>query len=279
MGLAYLAQLSPFLISHVSPFVNLCLLIAVSKHFLTPIQSQTTSSHPSLFSPIAVSNPAYARSVNKLYVIGGTNYVSFIFTPVSQTMALDLTISWNSTSPAWIKLADGPALNANTAAFSSDEQTIYTFNVPNTNSPWIYKVQNNTWQESTAIKFETTAYSGISVVTDPNTGLIFLAGGYEDPNSDSPYMRFMDVVDPITQTFRVIGLPDTQKVYSYRSYYGSVWSKHRKSILYWGGANSIPLSPEPAKNSVTELVTDTMSWSTLVMYDCHMYCIRSIFQR
>jgi hypothetical protein len=179
-------------------------------------------------------------------------------------MVLDLAIPWNSTSPAWIKLADGPPLTASTAAFSSDEQTLYTFNVLNTNSPWIYNVQYNTWRESTALKFESTAYSGITAVTDPNTGLIYLAGGYEAANMNSLYMMFMDVVDPITQTSLTINLPDPQLLFSYRSYYGSVWSKYRSSIIYWGGVNNLSLVPAPAQNSVTEFVTDTLKWSTMV---------------
>jgi hypothetical protein len=188
-------------------------------------------------------------------------------------MALDLAISWNSTSPAWIKLKDGPIQTLNTAAFSSDEQAIFTFNVLNTNSAWVYNVQNNTWRESKTLTFETAGYSGITAVTDPNTGLIFLAGGYEDPNAYWPYRRFMDVVDPITQTFRTVDLPDPLKFFTYRSYYGSVWSKHRNSILYWGGENRDHLFPGYANNSVTELVAETYSWSTLVMSHHNMSCV------
>ncbi|KAG0275863.1 hypothetical protein BGZ97_010206 [Linnemannia gamsii] len=71
---------------------------------------------------------------------------------------------------------------------------------------------------------------------------------------NSSYMKFMGVVDPITQTSVTIDLPDPQTYFSYRSYYGSVWSKYKRSIIYWGGVNNLLLVPAPAENSVTELV-------------------------
>ncbi|KAG0285309.1 hypothetical protein BGZ97_007856 [Linnemannia gamsii] len=164
-------------------------------------------------------------------------------------MALDLAISWNSTSPAWIKLKDGPIQTLNTAAFSSDEQAIFTFNVLNTNSAWVYNVQNNTWRESKTLTFETAGYSGITAVTDPNTGLIFLAGGYEDPNAYWPYRRFMDVVDPITQTFRTVDLPDPLKFFTYRSYYGN--EDGTIIAIYGGDLNEITVGELWTLNLVT----------------------------
>ncbi|KAF9117859.1 hypothetical protein BGW39_001718, partial [Mortierella sp. 14UC] len=114
-------------------------------------------------------------------------------------MSLDLAIPWSTNAPAWTKLAPGPFQATFPAAFSSDEQTLYAFHLDRSNSPLQYNVGNNTWNESPA-KFENAAFEGISAVTDPRSGLIYLAGGYKEDNYNAPFWKFLDIFDPVTQT-------------------------------------------------------------------------------
>ncbi|KAF9539436.1 hypothetical protein EC957_005395 [Mortierella hygrophila] len=82
------------------------------------------------------------------------------------------------------------------AAFSSDEKILYVFHIPGTNSPWQYSVADDMWQEVTAAKFGNAEWEGIGAVTDPKSGLIYLAGGYDDVNAKAASMKIVNVFDP-----------------------------------------------------------------------------------
>ncbi|KAF9154784.1 Acyl-CoA-binding domain-containing protein 5 [Linnemannia schmuckeri] len=202
------------------------------------------------------------RSVTKLYVVGGVKPAGPSYVAIRQVISLDLTIPFNSTAPAWTQLADGPLQSLFPTALSSDEQTLFAFHIPETNSPWQYSVQENKWQES-VVKFERAEFIGIGSVTDPRTGLIYLAGGFDEVNKNAPTMKTIDIFDPISQTIHVENLPDPTTVFPIRQNYANVWSKYKNSILYWGGNNKNPLGPGLVGNSVTELLTDSMTWSTM----------------
>jgi hypothetical protein len=185
-------------------------------------------------------------------------------------MSLDLAIPWSATAPAWTKLAQGPLQSVFPAAFSSDEQILYTFHLDRSNSPLQYSVQNDNWQES-PVKFENAAFEGISAVTDPRSGLIYLAGGYREANYNEPFLKFLDVYDPVSQSINTTNLPDPAMVFPVRRYYGNIWSKHRASIIYWGGANQSVLNPGVVQNGVTEFSPDSMTWSTMVRCCVHRH--------
>src|SRR5688500_8651532 len=59
------------------------------------------------FTPTVVSGPAYARTITKLYVVGGARSI-VPDVRISQFMYLDLLVPFTSTAPAWTQLADGP---------------------------------------------------------------------------------------------------------------------------------------------------------------------------
>lgn len=118
---------------------------------------------------------------------------------------------------------------------------MYVFDIHNTASPEIpriYNVQSNSWSGFTHLRLANSANADMSTVKDPNTGVIYLAG------EEVTLVRIMDVVNPIKQTLRTVYLPDPEEFFPYRSFYGSVWSKHRNSILFWRGTNKHPPIPE-----------------------------------
>jgi hypothetical protein len=176
-----------------------------------------------------------------------------------QFISLDLTISWNSTAPAWAELTDGPAQYASPAAFSSDEQTLFVFHIPASNSPPQYNVKTNTWNKSTAL-FQDENRERLGAVTDPRTGLIYIAGGYRDDNLDVTATFYMDIFDPVSQSIHPTDLPDPSKVFPHREWPGFVWSKHKNSIIFWGGRMKVgDTSIHPEENDVVELYTDSDS--------------------
>ncbi|KAG0316497.1 hypothetical protein BGZ97_006797 [Linnemannia gamsii] len=70
-----------------------------------------------------------------------------------------------------------------------------------------YNVQSNSWQKS-VVRFQNAGTAGVGAVTDPRTGLIYLMGGYENKDPTSPWQQVLDIFDPVSQTIRVVHLPN-----------------------------------------------------------------------
>ncbi|KAF9996486.1 Leucine-zipper-like transcriptional regulator 1 [Entomortierella chlamydospora] len=122
-----------------------------------------------------------------------------------------------------------------------------------------YDVASNTWTNSSTFE-EYGYFQGIGAVTDPSSGLVYLAGGYTtcDRNSMSIYDFDTDSFQPNSPS-----LPNPATVFAARAYYGNVFSKQRNSILYFGGYNS-SLEPIPKHNVVSEYVPTTGYWQSLI---------------
>ncbi|KAF9899726.1 hypothetical protein EC991_008418 [Linnemannia zychae] len=188
-------------------------------------------SQPVFFDPILVYGAAFARSVNKLYIIGGLISND---NPTDQFMSLDLTIPWSSTAPAWTKLANGPKQSFFPAAFSVDEQKLFAFRIPDTNSPLQYDVVNDTWSKSTGL-FQNANNYELGAVTDPNTGLIYIAGGFHDIDWDASAPVFMDIFDSVTQTVHSELMPEPDNnLANFQSDYISKDEDGTKVIIYGG---------------------------------------------
>ncbi|KAG0279862.1 hypothetical protein BGZ95_012029 [Linnemannia exigua] len=175
-------------------------------------------------------------------------------------MSLDLLVPFTSTAPAWTRLEDGPLQRLFPAAFSSDEKILYVFHVDGTNSPWQYNVQEDNWEEVTAVKFQNAGWEGIGAVTDPSTGLIYLAGGYDDVSAKTNALKVLNTFDPVSKTIHTDYLPPPERVFPVRWYYGNVWSQNRSSVIYWGGNNREPNQQlSPVENGVTEMSPSAMA--------------------
>ncbi|KAG9061052.1 hypothetical protein KI688_007681 [Linnemannia hyalina] len=99
-------------------------------------------------------------------------------------MALDLSVAWPSTAPAWTQLEPGPKQSKFPAVFSKDNLTFYAFHITATKSPPIsstfqYSVKTGKWTATpdSAISGDV---AGIGAVTNPLTGAIVCAGGCTD---------------------------------------------------------------------------------------------------
>jgi len=202
---------------------------------------------------LPVSGPAFARTNTRLYILGGiANNINY-----GQFFSLDLAVNWTVTSPAWSQLSDGPQQNIFPAVFSQDQKTMVTFHSGGTTSSYRYNVTSGQWTPSNALA-AFAALQGVGAVTDPNSGLVYLAGGYTDISRNS-----MDIYsfssDSLTQ--QLMAAPDS--VFVSRAYYANVWCKKRNSILYFGGYNT-SLDVAPDDNVVTEYVPTTDTYSNMV---------------
>ncbi|KAG0357251.1 hypothetical protein BGZ54_000399, partial [Gamsiella multidivaricata] len=236
--------------SRCHPSANSSLLAAAILLLANPFtllsQAQTSSV------PLTVSGPAFARTTTRLYVLGG-QYATINY---GQFFSLDLANSWNSTTPLWTQLNDGPQQTIFPAVFSADQKTMVTFHSGNSAFAYHYSVVTGQWTRAT-VQAQYGDYQGIGAVTDPNTGLVYLAGGYTSADRNS-----MNVYNFVTDTMSANALPPSTTVFPNRAYYANVWSQKRKSILYFGGYNST-LGAIPNGNTVTEFVPSTSAWSTL----------------
>ncbi|KAF9429328.1 kelch domain-containing protein 3 [Entomortierella beljakovae] len=215
------------------------------------VQSQTTPTPTNFAQPKVVSEAAYARTRNKLYIAGSLAPYN-----TSQFISLDLTVPWNSSHPAWEILPEGPAQRIFPAAFSADEKTMIAFYC---GSPFAmrYDVEKRVWSSSTLVpKYN---YEGVGAVTDPTSGLVYLAGGYTGSRDSMTIYDFRwDMFQPISKPLPA----QSSNIFKSRAYYGNVYSKKRNSILYFGGYN-ISLKADRQNNVVTEYIPSTEIWQTL----------------
>ncbi|KAF9923755.1 hypothetical protein FBU30_006190 [Linnemannia zychae] len=205
------------------------------------------------FIPIPVRCSATAKTSTRFYVLSGDAAESGNPQSIPQFMYLDLSVSWPGTRPVWYRLTGGPQQYLFPAAMSSDEQTLIAFQLSPTFA-MRYNVKNDSWSSS-QIKPQYGGMEGIGAVTDPTTGLVYLAGGFTG-NRDA-----MTVYDFKPDTMiTAFPLPAQNVAFESRAYYANVWSKYRKTAFYFGGYNA-SLERIPTNNVLTEFdpVTNLMS--------------------
>ncbi|KAF9274596.1 hypothetical protein BGZ88_002912 [Linnemannia elongata] len=207
-----------------------------------------------------VSGGAVARTKTNLFILGGSASQNPNTPPTNQFITLDLTTSWTATQPAWTVLNPGPANSIYPATFTSDQKRMLVFHLPSSNAVYEFRVETGVWVQS-SLAFADMKWQGVGAVTDPRTGLVYLATGYTDPGRMT-----MDILNPATQNITHSRLPDPfgpvgTVRFEARWFYGNVWCESRKSILYWGGYQ--PTNKMPTENVVTEFTVDTMTWSNL----------------
>ncbi|KAG0377361.1 hypothetical protein BGX24_006250, partial [Mortierella sp. AD032] len=121
---------------------------------------------------------------------------------------------------------------------SADSKNLFFFRIPGSSPVYQFSVETGNWSPATAA-FTAPNVEGVGAVTDPNSDLIYIAGGYSDPAH-----TFLDVWN-----YKV--------AFADRTYYTSGWCKSRQSIMYWGG-----YSDTTRNNFLTELKPPG-EWSTL----------------
>ncbi|KAG0211278.1 hypothetical protein BGX28_008223 [Mortierella sp. GBA30] len=224
-----------------------CLATALTVLVLPLLSQAQTSS-----APLPVSGPAFARTATRFYIQGGT----FANINYGQFFSLDLAVAWNNTSPAWTQLNDGPQQNIYPAVFSADQKTMITFHSGGATFAYRYSVTTGQWSPS-SLQVGYGGYQGVGAVTDPNTGTVYLAGGYTDGSRNS-----MSTYNFNTDTMSQTAMPPGSNVFPNRAYYANTWSQKRGSIIYFGGYNAT-LNPIPDANSAVEFVPATGTWRTL----------------
>ncbi|KAK3833559.1 MAG: hypothetical protein J3R72DRAFT_453123 [Linnemannia gamsii] len=207
--------------------------------------------------PIPVSGPAFARTATRLYVLGGNPNSGNNGPPLTQFFSFDLSVPWNATAPVWTPHNSGPAQAVFPATFSANQKKMIVFHLNAPINSSRYDVDTGVWSTSNAV-LPGSNFQGVGAVTDSNTGLVYMAAGYSTRQRDSLDVYNFDS-DSVSQT----PMPGSGDALAARSYYGNVWSQHRKSILFFGGYN-VANQAIVQGNIVTELVTSSQKWNTLL---------------
>lgn len=207
--------------------------------------------------PTPVFCAGTARTPTRFFVLSGSPALSSNnpYPTVDQFFYLDLAISWTSIAPAWVQLRPGPQMNYFPGTVSADSKNLFFFNIPGSSPVYQFSVETGIWfPVPGAIKISTI--DGIGAVTDPNTDMIYLAGGYS-PEAHAAH-ETLDVWSHKTNEITNSSLPAPTVAFADRNYYTSAWCKSRTSILYWGGYGNATRG-----NLLTELKPPG-EWSTLV---------------
>ncbi|KAG0371222.1 hypothetical protein BGX24_001788 [Mortierella sp. AD032] len=201
--------------------------------------------------PVPVTGAASARATTRFYIIGGLNSTTNGTLPLNQFFSLDLTASWSTSTPAWTKLSSigAPKQRIFPATFSKNQKSLIVFRAGEPDYIRRYIVASGNWSPSTV----TLTYGfreGVGAVTDPNTGLVYVARGYTDAAE-----RSVDVYNVDRDALSELPLPLATEALAQRTYYGNVWCQPRKSILYFGG---YALETQPASTNpvITEFNED-----------------------
>ncbi|KAF9571947.1 hypothetical protein BGW38_008566 [Lunasporangiospora selenospora] len=217
----------------------------------------TTLAQNNTVSPIAVRGAAHARTATKLYILGGKDKLS----AYPQFFSLDLAVPWQGSQAAWGKLPDGIAQDIFPMAASMDEKELVVFHAGQGSSSLLtarlFNLVTQQWSTS-QFSAQYAAFQGNGAVTDPSTGLVYIAGSYTDASRGS-----LNIYTFESDSMKTLTIPPDQLIN--RGYYTNAWSKRLSSALYFGGYNA-SLQPVlgPDANVVTRYSPSTGQWSRLV---------------
>ncbi|KAF9422519.1 hypothetical protein BGZ94_008548 [Podila epigama] len=202
--------------------------------------------------PMPCQEMAFARAGPRLYIQGGRFEVGGVRQGTyGQLYSLDLSKSWSTDAAPWQSHAPGEARYLINAVVTADNKSFYIVN-PGPEGSFVftrYDIALNTWSAPLTTSSSTEIRQGTRPVTDPRTGLIYLSG-----------TSFMNVFNPTTEVLELSVIPPN--LLTSRRFMGSVYSAHRKSILFYGGlaANGMV---DPQATTVTEYNIDQKTWGTL----------------
>ncbi|KAF9579440.1 hypothetical protein BGW38_004293 [Lunasporangiospora selenospora] len=198
-----------------------------------------------------------------MFIEGGFGTKTF----VDQFVSLNLTVSWSAQSPAWSVLPNGTPNSHQgivgvppkyTGKFGIGLMNGFLLSVGGTqpSSFWsAFDLDAMRWVNLTGIKVTYPFLEGHSVVMNPDTGLIYVLGGYW--NATATYNDIM-VLDP--NIGHIQGSVSTTLAAS-RADAGAVWSSMRKSILVIGGTRGLPDPPVGSEMSIiAEYDTSISRW-------------------
>ncbi|KAF9914416.1 hypothetical protein BX616_008366 [Lobosporangium transversale] len=159
-----------------------------------------------------------------LYVSGGADKNN---TPSPQAFSLDLSTPWSTSRPSYQKISDGgPADYAHPSALLADKQRWYILSQDNV---YFYHIPTKKWHlvgNNTSLASEYY----LSGAADPETGIIYIPGGYLDKNTNV-LMSYSTVENQTYYNTDETNHPDLANLTDS----SVVWSTVSKNLLVFGG--------------------------------------------
>ncbi|KAF9423154.1 hypothetical protein BGZ94_008399 [Podila epigama] len=213
-------------------------------------------------SPPAIRRFGFVQVKDKLYIQGGYSSTTF----VQGFHVLDLSTSWSTSQANWKSLPNGPLTSHHALAASADGQTFLSIGGLN-NPPFVATINltglSTSWTDVSAGKL--IPFSGLEghvVVTDPNSGLIYVFGGNQvsAAPAELAYNGVM-TLDAKTGSFSTI---EPASMATSLTDAGAVWSTTRKTILVVGGSLAPPALPIGLElATVKEFDPATRTWKQM----------------
>ncbi|KAF9438387.1 hypothetical protein BGZ76_008298 [Entomortierella beljakovae] len=212
-------------------------------------------------SPESSRRMGYTTINDALYIQGG-----YITEYINQFVVLDLSKSWTTDDPAWKTLKSGfktshlalaPISSATSGGSQGSVIAIGGSLAPSFFNT--YDISSNAWSAGST-KSPYPNLEGHAAVSDPNTGLIYIMGGYGTNNNNNTIYNDMTVYDPKSNS--VVSSSDTNGGGSLTDI-GAVWASTRNTILTFGGsrANSDPKGL--GSGDLNEYDPSTKEWNTM----------------
>lgn len=219
--------------------------------------------------PAARRRVAFTQYNNVLYIQGG-------FTPqqaIGQFNSLDLKTAWKTSSPAWSNLAVGPVASHHAmvavkpehgAGFGGAAQGYLLSIGGNPATPgafWTaYDFQAGSWRTlPTPLPGNYTGLEGHTAVADPDTGLVYIVGGFFGNTTEN----LLTVFDPKTAT--VVSSQAATDA-SNRTDVAAVWSSKRKTVLTFGGSRAVTAVSGFDLTNLNEYDPSSRIWKTMVQF-------------
>ncbi|KAI8347737.1 hypothetical protein B0O80DRAFT_465017 [Mortierella sp. GBAus27b] len=222
--------------------------------------------------PVGSRRMGYAVLDDTLYIQGGFDTVAS-----SQFVALDLSTSWPTSAAAWTRLKDGQAtthlaLAPMSSSVSGAGAKGGLLSVGGLGSnPFFssFDVNSGSWQTLPTVKAPYTYLEGHAAVTDPNTGLVYIVGGYGNST-----FNMLSVYDPKS---KVTVSASSATAATSLTDVGAVWLNSRNTILTFGGSRAPPASTQGlGSGELNEYDPASKTWNTMVRLFGLMLCCDAI---
>ncbi|KAF9149668.1 hypothetical protein BG015_008531 [Linnemannia schmuckeri] len=226
----------------------------------------TTPATVSAQAPAARRRLAFTQYNDILYIQGG-------FTPtqaIGQFNSLDFKTAWKTSTPSWSNLAVGPVISHHTLVAVKPEHGAglgggtqgYLLSIGgNPATPgafWTaYDFQTGSWKAiPTPLPGNYTGLEGHTAVVDPDTGLVYVVGGFYGNTT----ANFLTVFDPKTAT--VVSSQAATDANN-RTDVAAVWSSRRKTVLTFGGSRAVTAVSGFDLTNLNEYDPSARIWKTM----------------
>ncbi|KAG0242592.1 hypothetical protein B0O80DRAFT_447685 [Mortierella sp. GBAus27b] len=218
--------------------------------------------------PLARRRLAFTQLNSTLYLQGGFDTQAY----TAQSNALDLSTSWAAASPAWTPLKDGPltshhamvAVRPQYSAGLGSSRDGYLLAIGGMEAAvfWsIFDLQARVWSVLPAVGAAAPPYPGLeghAAVVDPNSGYVYMVGGFFGNTTYNGLMTF----DPSTRT---ILHQEAATAAASLTDLGAVWSSVRNTIITIGGSRAPPAERNGLDmGTLQEYDPAAKSWKTMV---------------